>query len=125
MFSMTIVFGPVPTPWTLLFKSEETFQTAMTLARTPAVASFERDNLTVADDFGQILDVKRSSVHGIMFEDMEQSRMAQIERGLHNTRTQIAAERAGQADPSISSYVRTRQQGPAVISPFNGAFRPQ
>jgi len=123
MFSMTIVFGSAPVPWTLLFKTKEAFDAAMQTYRNSKATSFEGVNFTTTDDFGQTIDVKRDAIHGVMFEDMEQSKVAHIERGLHQTRTQIAAERAGQADPGISAYVRTRQQGPAVISPFNGAFR--
>ncbi len=124
MFSMTIVFGPTPVPWTLLFRTEETFNSAMIVARTPAVATFERENLTITDDYGQVLDVKRSAIHGIMYEDMTQSQLAYVERGLHQARNQIAAEQAARTDPVISNYrPMTQRQGPPVITPFNGAFR--
>ena len=125
MFCITVVFGNAPTPWALLFKNKDTFDAATAAFKNPAAMTFNPDNFCVSDDFGQTIDVKRSAVHAVMYEDMEQSKIAQIERGLHQTRTQIAAERAGQADPAISGFMRSRTQGPAVLSPgpFNGAFR--
>lgn len=123
MFSMTILFGTSPVPWTLLFKTQESFDNARTIYNTPALQTFSGEALELIDDFGQQANIKRASIHGVLFEDMEQSKLAHIERGLHQTKTQIAAERAGQADPAISSWMRTRQQGPAVLQPFNGAFR--
>ncbi len=121
---MTVVFGSVPTPWTLLFRTEETFNAATALVRTPAIAAFERENLTITDDFGQMLDVKRSAIQGVLFEDMSQSQLAYVERGLHQARNQIAAETAARTDPVISNYrPLTQRQGPPVITPFNGAFR--
>jgi hypothetical protein len=123
MFSMTIVFGSSPVAWTLLFKTQEAFDSARTNYNCATLTSFDGKTFECLDDYGQHAIIARSSIHGVMFEDLEQSKLAGVERGLHQTRTQIMAEQAGRSDPAIASYMRTRQQGPAVMTPFNGAFR--
>lgn len=126
MFSMTILLGE-GTPWTLLFKTQESFDTAKLIYNTPALTDFQGKTFELTDDFGQHAFIKRASIHGVLFEDLEQSKLANVERGLHHARTQIAAEQAGRADPVISGFRPARPQGPAVLSPmgpqFNGPFR--
>ena len=55
---------------------------------------------------------------------MDKELLSKIEQGLHQVRTQIKADTAGRADPAISNAVRSRQQGPAVLTPGigNGRF---
>ena len=43
------------------------------------------------DDFGQFVGVKGTEMRGIMLEDMELSKLAHIEQGLHRARTQAQA----------------------------------
>lgn len=122
MFSMTVAFGS--TGASLLFKTKETFEAAKEKLRASKATSFEGDELHLADDFGMEIMVKRTSVHGATFEDMEQTKLGHVERGLHQFRTQMAADKAGTAAPDIAQYLRGRGAGPAVISPnFNGAYR--
>ena len=126
MFSLTIVFGTSPVPWTLIYKAKESFDAAQSAYHNSKATSFEGDELNLTDDFGQTCSIKRASIHGALFEDLDQSRLAHVERGLHQMRTQIAADKAGMAAPDISAYMKTRSMGggPAVLSPgFNGAFR--
>lgn len=127
MFSITITFGASPVPWTLLYKTKETFDAAREKCRATKATSFEGDELQLADDFGQECQVKRASIHGVLCEDLEQSKLATVERGLHQVRTQIAADKAGMAAPDIAAHMRTRQMGrggPAMLDLGpNGAFR--
>jgi len=126
MFSMTIVFGASAVPWTLLFKTQEAFNEAVVSLKNPA--TFESQSFDMTDDYGQHISIKRDSIQGVMFEDMTKSKLAHIERGLHQMRVQIEANNMGKADPAIGPYLMqmARAQGaPSVISPFgpNGAFR--
>lgn len=124
MFSMTISFGNAGTQ--LLFKTKETFDAAKEKYRSSKATSFEGDELHLIDDYGIEVMVKRSALHGAMFEDMDQSKLGHVERGLHQARLQIAADKAGMAAPDIAAHMRGRMQGPAVLAPGigpNGAFR--
>lgn len=114
MFALTISFGPQGTMWRLLYKTEETAQRAYAVTeRVP--------NPYLEDDFGQKLHV-HGQVHGIMLEDMEQSKLANIEMALHNARTQAGAQTRAANDPILKSAQMTR--GPAMLSPMgpNGGW---
>lgn len=59
-----------------------------------------------------------------MVEDMDKTKMAHIEMALHQARTQIAGNKAAEADPAIRTASMMR--GPAVINPMgNGGFQPR
>lgn len=123
MFSLTIVFGPVPTPWVLLFKTKEALDTALQAYRSDKTTSFESGDLAITDDYGATVSLRRTSIHGIMAEDMELSKMNAIERGLHQARTQARAEQMASSDPILKA-ASMRHGGNAMLSPgFNGAFR--
>lgn len=124
MFSLTIVFGPVPC--SLLYSDEEHFKAAIAACSASAkTTSFEGDDLKLEDDFGQGVCIKRASIHGFSYEDMNKTKIARIERGLHDMRVQIEANDRGRTDPKISNAMRAAA-GPGVLSPaFNGAFRHQ
>lgn len=114
MFSLTLCFGPQGTIWNFLFKTAESLDKAR---NSPVIDG----QLVFCDDFGQSVNVKQSEIHGVMVEDLEQSQMGQVERGLHNARTQAKAQTRALADPSLAAAIRA--QGPAVHSPFpNGRF---
>lgn len=119
---MTISFGNSGTQ--LLFKTKETFEAAKEKYRSSKTTSFEGDELHIVDDYGIEILVKRSALHGAMFEDLDQTKLGYVERQLHQARLQIAGEKAGMAAPDISAHMRGRMQGPAVLAPgINGAFR--
>lgn len=109
MHSLTIVFGPAATTWTLLFKTEES-------ARLVAAQIGKEGAGKVVDDFGQEV-VQLGAIHGIMFEDMDLSQQASIERGVHQARSQAKAQEKAMADPIISLSLRRQQVGPAVLAP--------
>lgn len=113
MHLLTIVFGPSATSWALLFKSPE--------AADRAVIDLEKPDssvVTIIDDFGQRATLKAESIHGFMLEDMEQSKLAQIERGLHFERTKARANQMAQSDPVLKNAAM--MQGPAMLSPMGG-----
>jgi hypothetical protein len=131
MFSITLVFGTSQTPWVLLFKTPETFQQAKDkyILHPPSfdMQGKAAGDFECTDDFGSTVHINRGHIWGVMFEDLDQSKNAAIARGLHNMKTQIDADTAGQADPKIAEHMRKMrmmQGGPAVLSPgFNGQFR--
>jgi|SRR5215469_8341762 len=123
MFCMTIVFGASPVPWTLLFKTQEAFNDAIITFKNPP--TFETKDFDITDDYGQHISVKRDAIQGVMFEDLNKSRAAHIERGLHQMRVQVDANNQAKADPTLMAAMRMQQASPGVITPFgaNGAFR--
>ena len=123
MFAMTIVFGASPVPWTLMFRTQEAFNDAIINFKNPS--TFDSKDFDITDDYGQHVSLKRDAIQGVMFEDMTKSKLAHIERGLHQMRVQIEANNMGRADPSISAFMRSQAGAPGVITPFaaNGAFR--
>jgi len=54
-----------------------------------------------------------------MLEDMEKSKLAHIERGLHQARTQAKAQQAATQDPVLKSAAMMR--GPAMIDPMGNS----
>lgn len=122
MFSMTISFGNSGTQ--LLFKTKETFEAAKEKYRSSKATNFEGDELHLLDDFGMEIVVKRTAIHGAMFEDMNETKAGHTERWLHQARIQMANEKASMSAQDIAAHMRTRSQQPAVLAPsFNGAFR--
>lgn len=121
MYSLTICFGPTATVWTLLFKEADRAQKAhaeLTSAGVPATAV-----LSLGDDFGQEVALRADQIHGVLLEDMDHSALAQVERGIHQARTQASAQDRAMSDPKIRQSILRQQQGPAVMSPVpNGRF---
>ena len=111
MFSLTIVFGPAATAWTLMFKTTESATTAFTAATEDA------RGVRIADDFGQNLFIVPSQISGLLLEDMALSSEARIERGLDQARSQAKAQERAMADPALMASMRRTQQGPAVLQP--------
>ena len=68
-----------------------------------AKAGIGASTVSVADDFGQRATIDIKSIHGFMLEDMEQSKLAHIERGLHQARTQARAQQMATADPVLKN----------------------
>ena len=107
MYAVNIALGT--TVWRLLFKTEEN-----------ARATFEKlkdhlNEMKVADDFGQELVINPGCVSGLMFEDLDQSKLANIELFLHQQRVQVAAQKAAQSDPGLKAS--SLMNGPSVLTP--------
>ena len=50
-----------------------------------------------------------------MFEDLDQSKLANIELFLHQQRVQVAAQKAAQSDPGLKAS--SLMNGPSVLTP--------
>lgn len=105
----------------MLYQKEENaqrdfnlIQAAMKRDKTTQFSA--HDTIDLVDDFGQKLQVRADSLHGQMFEDLERTKLANIEYALHGARTQAGAQRAAESDPALRA---TRAvQGPSIISPM-------
>lgn len=116
MHSISISFGPGNVMWRLLFKTEDMAKAMWSRLN----AAGEIPVVALADDFGQHCTLTRFSIHGAMFEDMEQSKLAHVETMLHGARTQAKAQSMAAADPAL----RVSRMGPPMIQPMgNGQFR--
>jgi len=117
MYLLTIVFGPSPTPWSLLFENPELADKAF--ADLETATQTEKIFISIIDDYGQHASIDVASIHGFMLEDMEKSKLAHIERGLHQARTQAKAQQAATQDPVLKSAAMMR--GPAMIDPMGNS----
>ena len=113
MFAVNIALGN--TVWRLLFKDEEKAQAAF------IVFNRKVEPIKVEDDFGQICSVERSSIHGVMFEDLDKAKMANVELFLHQQRVQNMAQKAAQSDPGLRAS--SMMNGPSVLTPGFPAAR--
>jgi hypothetical protein len=111
MHTVTIAFGAGnPIMWALLFndknRAEESFAAATSIA----------DKVVLVDDFGQQAAFNTQSIHAVMLEDLDKSRLAHCERTLHQARTQAKAQELAESD-SILRAARARQAGSPVLMP--------
>jgi hypothetical protein len=120
MFSLTIVFGPGPMVWTLMFKTEEKLKFVLEeLAfRSTDGHAGHKEAFCVTDDFGQNCAIRDAQVHGFMSENLEQSKLAHIERELHLVRTKLKANEIADADPQIRQARRNQQGGMPMLQPI-------
>jgi len=121
MHSLTIWFGPAAVFCQLLFKTEEKAALAYNAYVDFNVSDGISGSLIGSDDFGQSFAFDLKAVSGVLLEDLDQSQLGQIERGLHNARSQAKAQTRAMSDPALKASMMA--QGPAVHSPFpNGRF---
>ena len=115
MFCVNIALGS--TCWRLLYRDEEKAQAAFELTRN-------RDGAItfLEDDFGQKCYFPLSALHGTMFEDLDKAKMANVELFLHQQRVQAMATKAAQSDPGLRA--NAMMNGPRVLDPMGGQFRP-
>ena len=119
MFSITLVIGNSSIPWTLLFKNEESVAEAN---KTIKFMMTEGGYFEVSDDFGQTVRVADASVQGVMFEDLDKSKLAHIAFSLHRSRMQVETQKAAEADPALRQA--RMMQGSPVISPMGNGGMP-
>lgn len=126
MFALTLLVGPQGTPWTLIYKTQETAASAQSSYNNTVHA--DAHSFVISDDFGQSVSIPASDLHGSMLEDLQQSQLAHIERALHHGRTNAKVMEAAQADPVLKAAAARQQMGPAIINPMGGngsmPFRP-
>lgn len=121
MFSITVALANTQIVWTFMYKTKESVEYAQkTYDANPITMSF-------IDDFGQHARIPTSQVAGVLFEALDQSKMAHIERAMHTERVKIQAQNAAQSDPIIKNAMRTAQRGPAIFDPTmqNGGGPPR
>ena len=121
MFSISIAFGNAN--WRLLFKTEEKAEKAYSELTSPPDKTTHfnpEDRIACIDDFGQRIFLKPSAIQGLMFENLDESKLANIEYGLHNAKTQAAFQQRAQSDPTLRGI--RQAQGPGIISPMGNGF---
>lgn len=109
MHAITVIVGQIG--WSLMFKEESKAQDA-----AAKLAARTEPFTVIEDDFGQKLDARTNLIAGYMIEDMEKSKLAHVERALHQQRTQNLAQKTAEADPSLK--LSRMMNGPAMISPM-------
>ena len=77
------------------------------------------ESTSIADDFGQNCEINSKQIAGYMLENLDQSKLAHIERALNHERTRIAADKLAEADPTIREARRRQQGGMPMIQPMN------
>ena len=110
MYCLTICFGPANTPWALMFKTQEAAEAALHKSVAPGL------KIIIEDDFGQRAYFSTTAIHGLMLEDLSLSKLAHIERALHQARMQAEGQKMAQTDPALMHAAR----GPNIISPMMG-----
>ena len=109
MYLISVVVGRAqPLVWGLLFKDENNALAALGRLR-------EVGDIDVEDEHGQRLCAKGGDIGPILFENLTESKVANIERTLHDQRIRAAVVSRMQADTGMRSLVTG---GPAMISPM-------
>jgi len=124
MFCLNIAVGS--TVWALLFNDETKARDSLAWIRQkPTTTHTFTPSIECAleDDFGQTFVAPFNAIHGCMLEDLDKTRLAHIERALHQQLTQLEAQKRWEQHPAHRAMAR----GPGVIAPGfgpmgNGAF---
>ena len=115
MFCVNVALGNLC--WRFLYKDEDTAKGVFEAMQHP-----NHDTGTfVTDDFGQTATLKAGSITAFMLEDMDKSKLANVELFLHQQRVQAMAQKAAQADPGLRA--NSLMNGPAMLSPMGGMPR--
>ena len=115
MYAVNIALGT--TVWRLLFKTEEKAREAFAFVQNPlpSTSSLKNAAFKVEDDYGQTMGWTEGAIAAMMFEDLDQSKLANIELFLHQQRVQVAAQKAAQSDPGLKAS--SLMNGPSVLTP--------
>ena len=122
MFAITIAFGTQS--WRLLYKTQEKAEEHYKIATSP-VDKTQHFNvgtwLELIDDFGQRACVSLGAIAGVMLENLDESKVGNIEMGLHNQRTQVSFQQRAEQDPTIRAAAAVRSP---ILSPMgpNGRY---
>jgi hypothetical protein len=119
MYSLTIHFGPNAVAWALLFKNEEKARDAYNTFVDYHVNLATGGAIIGSDDFGQAYAIPFNEIHGICFEDLDQTEAARIQRSLAEERCKVKLMAAAKSDPVIGEAIR-RSQGAPVLTPMGG-----
>ena len=113
--------SPTPTGACSIKARKKRKQPTLPCTRPPTrrSISIRSDRIELIDDFEQRVSLSRAANYGVMLENFDKAKLAAVEFGMHNARTQAAFQTRAQADPSLRT-----QRGPAVLTPMgpNGGF---
>jgi hypothetical protein len=112
--SIAITFGPTSTLWVLTFKTKESAEAAYDKI-FDCIERSESTSVSVKDDFGYRVYVPVAEINGVLFEDMDQTRLVHIERNLHQMRTQLKVQQIAQADPALKLANIQMHPGPFSV----------
>lgn len=116
MYAITAIVGPMC--FQLLFRQEEKAREAQTvLAHNPATAIGSTEWIAVVDEFGHEITCERKHLAGYIFEDLEKTKIAHVERALHQQRTQNLAQKTASSDPGLRMNAAINGGSP-MLSPF-------
>lgn len=113
MFSLSIAMGSIQ--WRLMFKTEEAAKIVYDQLSSPVV----ENKLKLEDDFGQTANINTGYISGILLEDMDQSKLANVAIMLFNAEVQLLAQKQAQTNPAF----RAANSGPAIINPVSPRFQ--
>ena len=108
MFAVNIALGN--TVWRLLFKEEEKASDVFT-----ALGNMETFPHAITDDYGQTIAIPFIEIKGRLLEDLDKTKMANVELFLHQQRVQTMAQKAAQSDPGLKASAL--MNGPSVLAP--------
>ena len=111
MFCVNIAMGNAS--WRLLFKDEEKARAVFDSLKPQPLST---KTVRAEDDYGQLCEITIESIHGLMFEDLEKAKMANVELFLHQQRVQAMATKAAQSDPGLRAA--SMMNGPRVLDPM-------
>ncbi len=115
MYSLSIAIGMMS--WRMLYQNEDRAKAAYAALKETTVPTIE-----ITDDYGQVGMFKPMALPALMLEDMDKSKMAEVDMALHRQKTQMLAQKMAAADPAIRASMAGA--GLSALSPMgNGQFR--
>ena len=114
MFPLSVAYGSIA--WVIAFHGEDDAKAARDklMALPNAVSGFQAAHaeLTIEDDFGQSISCKYAPT-AILFENLEKSKILQVDHRMHHARIQSEFQKRAQSDASLRAA-----HGPAILSPM-------
>ena len=111
MFCVNIAMGNAS--WRLLYRDEEKAKAVFDALKPQPLST---KTVRAEDEFGQVCEITIESIHGLMFEDLEKAKMANVELFLHQQRTSAMAQKAAQSDAGLRAS--SMMNGPRVLDPM-------
>ena len=118
MFCLNVALGNVS--WRLLFKDVDTAKVAFTI-----LDARNGPDIKIEDDFGQTLVAHVDSMHGLMLEDMEATKLAHVEMALHQERTRVLATKMALSCAGESFIMSLSPSGRRCSAASNSDAAPQ
>ena len=120
--SLSVVFGSMS--WRLLYSKEEN-ATRDYSALTSAILKDKTQQFTahvsieLVDDFGQKICINTNSLHGCMLEDLDKTKLGNVEFALHGARANADAQKRAESDPALRA-ARNPSHMPLISPMGNG-----